>query len=92
MRILASELDIRSKKIIHVASPTDTHHAVNKGYADGLITGLFMKADKTLAGATPVNADVSTWANGDRGIGIGTGGRIFMMYKYSGAVKYVELS
>lgn len=48
--------------------------------------------DVSLAGVTPVDADVSAWTNGDRGIGIGTGGRIFLMYKYSGAVKYVELS
>jgi hypothetical protein len=51
-----------------------------------------MKSDVTLAGATPVDSDISAWTNGDRGIGIGTGGGIYLMYKYTGVVKYVQLS
>lgn len=48
-------------------------------------------ADVSLAGVKPVDGDVSSWTNGDRGIGIGTSGRIYWMYKYSGSVKWVRL-
>lgn len=53
-----------------------------------------MKSDVTLASTTPVYADLTgaSWVNGNRGMGIGTGGRIFMMSRYGDALKYVELS
>lgn len=49
--------------------------------------------DVTLAGATPVDSDISSWTVGDRGIGIGTTDRVFLMYAFTGGVvKYTELS
>jgi len=52
-----------------------------------------MKADVTLTGASPVYADLTGagWVNGDRGNGIGTGGKIFFMSRYSDSLKYVEM-
>lgn len=50
------------------------------------------QADVNLAGVAPVDADVAGWTAGDRGMGIGTGSRLFFMYKQGTAVKYVELS
>jgi len=50
------------------------------------------QADISLAGATPIDADVSGWADGDRGHGIGTTGKEFYMIKRGTAVKYVEMS
>jgi hypothetical protein len=47
--------------------------------------------DKTLAGATPVNADVATWANGDRGIGIGTDSTVWLMARYNDVVYFTQL-
>lgn len=51
-----------------------------------------LQPDVALAGVAPVDADVSGWSDGDRGQGIGTGGREFYMVKRGTAVKYVELS
>ena len=51
----------------------------------------------TLAGVSPVDADIVAWAPGDTGLGRGTTNRIFLMYNVSvdpnpAVVKYVELS
>lgn len=58
------------------------------------------RADISLAGAEPVDSDLQIpsqdWEAGERGLGIGTTGRIFLMYNAgtqpSPSVKYVELS
>ena len=46
----------------------------------------------TAAGATPVDSDVSAWANGDSGIVTGTGGRIWLAHKNATDVYYTELT
>jgi hypothetical protein len=75
-------------RISNLLSPSAADDAATKGYVDGKIV---FKADVTLAGATPVDADVTTWTANDRGLGIGTGGREFLMIKRGTAVKSVEL-
>lgn len=66
------------------------HHA---RYADSEArAAVKWQTDVSLAGITPVDADVTAWADGDRGHGIGTGGREFYMIKRGTAVKYTELS
>lgn len=42
------------------------------------------RADVALAGVKPVNGDIAAWTNGDRGMGVGTTGRIYWIYKDSG--------
>jgi len=53
-----------------------------------------LRADITSATSdTPIQSEFSTWNVGDRGIGIGQTGRIFMVYKDgASSIKYVELS
>jgi len=51
-----------------------------------------IRADVTLAGATPVNADVASWANGDRGFGIGTDSSVWWMRKQGGSVFSVQMT
>ncbi len=46
----------------------------------------------TLAGATPADSDISGWDAGATGIGIGTDGSVWQMYKDGTAVKAIELS
>jgi hypothetical protein len=46
----------------------------------------------TAAGATPVDSDVSAWANDTLGVVVGTGGRVFAAYKNAADVYYVELT
>jgi len=69
----------------------DVHHAK---YTDAEAqAAVKYKADVSCAGATPVQTDFSAWSVGDRGIGIGTGGKIFLVYKDgASSIKYVELS
>ena len=51
--------------------------------------GIILQPDvDTLTGATPVRADVSGWANGDKGIGIGTDGSIWLLYRKTDALVY----
>lgn len=52
------------------------------------------QADVALAGATPVYADLTGagWADGDRGYGIGTTSRVFLMRREGVTVKAVELA
>lgn len=50
-------------------------------------------ANITCAGATPAQSDFAGWSVGDRGMGIGSGGRVFFVYKDgASSIKYVELS
>jgi len=58
----------------------------------GWIEQIHHQADVTLAGTEPVDADVSGWAAGDRGHGIGTTAREFYMVKRGTAVKWTEMS
>lgn len=51
------------------------------------------QVDVNLAGASPLQTDVTAWAVGDRGIGIGTGSEIYLMYKDGAtSVKFVQLT
>jgi len=89
--VILQQLDMNAKKIVNVADPTLAQDAATKNYVDGLV-GVW-KANVSLAGATPVIADLAAWSVGDNGVGIGTGGRIFLMHKFDGTtVKWVELS
>lgn len=54
--------------------------------------GQFVIAVVNAAGATPVDTDVSAWANNTMGIVKGTGGRIFYAFKNSTDVYYVEMT
>ena len=77
------------------ADPILAQDLVTKSFMETAISTVpVLKADVTLAGAAPIYADLTGagWVNGDRGMGIGTGGRIFLMSRYSDALKYVELS
>lgn len=66
---------------------------VTVGFTDTMVVeSAYHKSDIALAGETPVDTDVVSWANGDRGHGIGTTGREFYMVKRGTTVKYVELS
>jgi len=50
------------------------------------------QADVACAGVTPVQTDFTAWAVGDRGIGVGSGGRIFLVYKDGAtSIKSIEL-
>lgn len=52
---------------------------------------LLLAADKVdAAGATPVDADVSAWANNTFGAVIGTGGRVWFAFKNAADVYYDE--
>lgn len=46
----------------------------------------------SLAGATPVDSDFSTWNNDTFGIGVGTGGRVWSVFKNATDVYGVELT
>jgi len=50
------------------------------------------QADVNLAGTEPADADVSGWADGDRGHGIGTDGSEWHMVKRGTTVKAVEMT
>jgi len=51
------------------------------------------KADVNLAGTLPAVSDFSAWAVGDRGIGVGTGGEIYLVYKDgSSSIKSILLT
>jgi len=67
----------------------DAHHS---RYTDAEAqTAVHYRPDVNLAGETPVDSDVSAWADGDRGHGIGTTGREFYMIKRGTTVKWVEM-
>lgn len=55
-------------------------------------SGVVMQGPVTCAGATPVDSDVSAWANDSYGICVGTGGRVWAAFKNSTDVYYVELT
>lgn len=87
--------DLQNSKITNMADGAASNDAMAYGqrYTDSNAqAAVKWKPDVTLAGATPVNADVTAWAAGDRGHGIGTGGREFYMVKRGTAVKFVELT
>lgn len=44
--------------------------------------------DVILAGVTPVRSDVSGWADGDRGIGLGTDGSVWDVYRKTSVLVY----
>jgi len=52
----------------------------------------FASAPISAAGATPVDTDVSAWANDTIGVVVGTGGRIWAAYKNATDVYYAELT
>ena len=56
------------------------------------VTGGIIQADVNLAGATPVDADVSGWPDGGKGHGIGTDSSEWYMIKRGTTVKAVEMS
>ena len=69
------------------------HNNVSAIKTDGTADYNHMRTDVALAGATPVRADVAAWADGDRGIGVGTGGAVYMIYRVSSVLVYaVELT
>ena len=49
---LSSQLNVNSKKITNLATPTADHHAATKGYVDGLAEGLDIKHSCTVATTT----------------------------------------
>lgn len=67
------------------ASPPEHYHLSSSQHTE-LIR---YKADVTLAGASPVKTDMTgaSWAAGDRGIGVGTDGTIWLMH-YDGTDGY----
>jgi len=90
-------LDLNGYAIENLADPTNAQDAVTKAYGDANYLGgggsAQWKDNVTLAGATPVIGDFSAWSNGDNGVGVGTGGRIFLVHKVDGStIKWVELS
>lgn len=61
-------------------------HTLDTGVSDVTVLAAELnriRPDVTLAGATPVRADVAAWADGDRGIGIGTGGVYYLLVRES---------
>ena len=71
---------------------SDEYYHLTQAQHDSVIT---LKANITLAGATPAAADMPnpTYSDGDKAIGVGTDGSIWMMYRVnSSTVKAVELT
>lgn len=70
------------------AAATEKFRADSSGIT---ITGEeFNLSTVSAAGATPVDTDVSSWANDSMGVIVGTGGRVFFTFKNSTDVYYVE--
>lgn len=71
---------------------TDHEGLLNKRFSGAY--AIHMRPNVTLAGTIPVYADLTGagWDDGDRGIGIGTGGRVFLMGRVGVTVVYAELS
>ena len=51
-----------------------------------------MESVVSAAGATPVDTDVSSWANDTSGIIVGTGGRVWLGHKNATDVYFVEMA
>jgi parallel beta-helix repeat protein len=80
---------VRTVTASNIANDSTRTGASVKDVLDGLS---FVKGTINLAGVTPVDADVATWADGSVGIGIGTGGKVFHLVKVGTAVKSVEMT
>ena len=69
---LSSQLNVNSKKITNLATPTADHHAATKGYVDGLAEGLDIKHSCAVATTANIaltsvtSVDGETLADGDR--------------------------
>jgi hypothetical protein len=61
-------------------------------FLDGSGSFSYPQQLETAAGATPVDTDVSTWANDTHGFVVGTGGRVWLAFKNATDVYYVELT
>jgi len=62
-----ADVSMNSHKITNLAVPSASNDAVNKAYADGLVTGLIQKASATVAATSALPA--CTYANGTAGVG-----------------------
>jgi len=87
----STTIDMGTFQLKNLTDPTDPQDADTQAARDLAIGATMYKANVTLAGAVPVDNDVAAWANTERGIGIGTGGVIYFMYKSGSVVKYVAL-
>lgn len=85
---ILQKMDMDGHEILNLADPGSAQEAATKHYVDNRAN----QPDVTLAGATPVDSDVSAWSDGNRGHGIGTTGREFYMIRRGTSVKYVEMS
>jgi hypothetical protein len=84
---MCGNLDMHNGFIYNLNDPIFAQEGATKNYVDSNIV---------LAGATPVDADMTGYATGRKAVGTGTGGRVFLMYNtgtdLAPVVKYVELS
>lgn len=82
----------------HTTTENDTDKVLKPNGTGGVIFGTVsgigetLQDDVSLAGTEPVDADVSAWANGDKGFGIGTDSSVYIMYKIADGVKATELT